>query len=166
MQTYEKFGKLLAGELNKDIADFDHLFSEGYFKIDKVSALKEWAYFNMFMVFQGISAYFKNIDEHKGHRLIDAFHDACWDIFANNGIFANSDEFMEMLLLRYAAYSNALKDSRKPNPLHWLGKEFCKRCGYEEGLNPRIIMFAITLFTRVSIANKNFLKSISIEKQL
>jgi len=167
MGTYEKFGKLLAETLNEHINDFDRLFSEGHFKIDKVNALKEWICFNMFIILQGIGAYFKDIkdiDKHKVGLLLDAFHNSCCDICTNKGAFANSNELIEVLTLsRYPAYLEALNDS-SAGPLWRFGEEFCKRCG--EDVSPATIVFASIYFTGGSIATKKFMKDLNIAKQL
>jgi hypothetical protein len=168
--TYGEFGKLLADELKKDVfRDFDRLFSEGHFNnMDRVSALKEWIYFKMFIMFSSVSLYFKDIGlESKGHILLDYFHKSCYDIFISDELFASHYiNFRRTLLSRYATYAEALQDTREPSPLHWLGKEFCKRCGYKEGGNIITIFVVAATYGGCTNINENFLKSSNIAEHL
>lgn len=168
--SYSDFGKVLANLVKEAVlTNFENESSitSMFTLLDKQVLLKEWILFNLFEMFQGASAYFKNSEE--GFLILDEFHNACSVIFCEADIFEDPSTFTELLISRYRTYSAALKETGTPNnPLWFLSKAFCRLCKEQEPYDIAQMVFVTHHFTEISIANKKLIgdlvKSVRIVK--
>ena len=77
-------------------------------KKDKKIILKEWIVFEMFLLRQQISIYFKG--NQIGNNILSAFNRLCGDSLIEYNIFNVNDDFEDLLSSRYAYYLNTVKD--------------------------------------------------------
>lgn len=155
--TAAELGKLLADECTKSISEsFEKMSLQSDFPdSNKDTLFKEWIFFNMFAMFQGISAYFTEPQD--GFYIIDHFHHSCGEIFIEKRLFENSSTFNELLLKRYNIYSNELKRTEEPGTLHWLAKKFCQICSCKENISAITIFGISSYWAGNSIINKNLI---------
>jgi len=157
----EEIGNLLSDLFIEEINEyFKTEWVQKYFCDTKQSILfREWLFFNSFMMFQGVSAYFQRSED--GHLVLDAFHKACGKKFVQSKVFNNHSNYFTTLLSRYETYSELFNDPRPPNPLYWIAKQFCHYCGNKNNIIP--ITAAAKWFSHCSVANKELVKGL-VEK--
>jgi hypothetical protein len=157
----EEIGNFLSDLFIEEINEY--FKTEGvqkYFCDTKQSTLfHEWLFFNSFMMFQGVSAYFQGSED--GHLVLDAFHKACGEKFVQTKVFSNYSNYFTTLLSRYETYSELFNDPMPPNPLYWIAKQFCHYCGNENNIIP--ITAAADWFSHCAVANKELVKGL-VEK--
>lgn len=157
----EKLGRFLAKHFTEKVmksleAEEPSWLFTSFDKIDKSTLLKERIIFEMFLMFQGVSAYFKG--SQRGFQIIDYFHQFCEDAFTQLNIFEKQTGFGDLLISRYDSYSNALKETRPPGPIYRVSKALCQFCGKDRDIS--INMSVSTYYTFMSIANKNLMSDL------
>lgn len=159
--TTVKIGKLLANDCIKAASEsFEEIsFLQSSFPDTNKSILfKEWIFFNMFAMFQGILAYFE--EEQVGFRILDQFHHCCNEIFVEKGLFDKASTLNGVPLNRYNIYTNALKKDEKPGPIWWLAKNFCQICSEKKGIDCATIYGISYYWTETAIGNKTFISEL------
>jgi hypothetical protein len=160
----QKIGALLSELFIKQINTYFKTawLQESFSEIDQSLLFREWLFFNSFIMFQGVSAYFRGSSD--GHLVLDAFHETSGDKFVRSKVFSSYPDYLEQVIGRYKTYSNCLKDQRPPNPLHWMAKQFCQYCSKEKDIIPIMpIIAASEWFTRCSIKTKELVREL-VEK--
>lgn len=157
----EEIGNLLSDLFIEEINEYfkTEWVQKSFCDIKQPILFREWLFFNSFMMFQGVSAYFQGSGD--GHLVLDAFHKACGEKFVRSKVFSNYSNYFVTLLSRYKTYSECFNDPRPPNPLYWIAKQFCHYCGNENDIIP--ITAAADWFTHCSVANKELVKGL-VEK--
>ncbi|MBW1614619.1 MAG: hypothetical protein JRJ57_11785 [Deltaproteobacteria bacterium] len=158
----EQFGKLLAEIFSKHIIeDFEEKILPWLTKMannsDKTTLLREWIFFEMFLMVNAVTAYFKG--SNKCFQILDFFNQFCGENFKHLGIFNEDLDFLSLLKSRYVSYSNALKETQPPGELHWVSKKLISNLkGNDKDIAN--IMSVASYYTNISIANKNFINGL------
>ena len=158
----EEIGNLLSDLFTEQITTYFKTawLQESFSEIDESLLFREWLFFNSFIMFQGVSAYFHGSSD--GHLILDVFHKACGDKFVRSKVFSSYSDYFGQVISRYKTYSNCLSDQRPPNPLHWMAKQFCQYCSKENDIIPIMpIIAASEWFTHCSIKTKELVKGLS-----
>ena len=131
---YKDIGKLLAEIFIKNILkSFDgKTFSwihKDFKDTKKDTLLKEWVFFNMFLVVQAIQSCCKH--SQKGIDIVQSFYPYSYNqrSFASAGILKDPFIFFELLDSRFNMYSIAINKSKNPGDrIRMVSKKFCKLC--------------------------------------
>jgi hypothetical protein len=149
--TYTKFASCLADLYCKSSINSFKDFFEGtegsgekgwlqtsFLNTDKGNLLQEWVYFTLFTAFQGLSAYFKNINAEEGYKIADEFIELCGKILCDAEII--NSNYYNVVISRLEVYGNELNINKEKrigqsdNPVLNLSAKFCKLCGNEKDL--------------------------------
>jgi ribosomal protein L33 len=161
---YKDIGKLLAEIFIKNILkSFDgKTFSwihKDFKDTKKDTLLKEWVFFNMFLVVQAIQSCCKH--SQKGIDIVQSFYPYSYNerAFASAGILKDPFIFFELLDSRFNMYSTAINKSKNPEDrLRMISKEFCKLCN--NGLEYHkagVILGIATYYAGITIAYKKLI---------
>ncbi len=164
----DKCGQFLAHQFSKRIIEnyndgkllYLHLSS---CTSDKSTLLQEWIIFEMFLMVNGVSAFFKGSSD--SFQILDYFHSYCHENFKQVGVFSEDFDFSDLLKSRYTSYSKALKETKQPGGLHWVSKKVLSNLNCNDKDIAEIMAISL-YYTKVSIAYKkliaDLMKSIKI----
>lgn len=161
---YKDIGKLLAEIFIKNILkSFDgKTFSwihKDFKDTKKDTLLKEWVFFNMFLVVQAIQSCCKH--SQKGIDIVQSFYPYSYNerAFASAGILKDPFIFFEMLDSRFNMYSIAINKSKNPGDrIRMVSKKFCKLCN--NGLeyhDAGVILGIATYYVETTIVYKKLI---------
>jgi len=128
----------------------------------KDTLLKEWVFFNMFLVVQAIQSCCKH--SQKGVDIVQSFYPYSYSekAFASAGILKDPFIFFELLDSRFNMYSIAINKSKNPEDrLRMISKEFCKLCNNGLEYHDVGVILGIAMrYVGFSTAYKTFILSL------
>jgi len=161
---YKDIGKLLAEIFIKNILkSFDgKTFSwihKDFKDTKKDTLLKEWVFFNMFLVVQAIQSCCKH--SQKGIDIVQSFYPYSFNerAFASAGILKDPFIFFELLDSRFNMYSIAINKSKNPGDrIRMVSKKFCKLCNNGlEYYDSAVILGIAAYYVETTVAYKKLI---------